>query len=628
MGGWRKGKKKKGKGSTLEHKLLEHYLRDYKQLTTSFIHETASSRSVPSREQASLTQNTHVIKPTTIDGIQLPNLQDTKVLEQPFLAFPKELSSYHRSIIHDICTDEVHLFHCGVDGTNEGERFVAVSIYSDGFDHVPGITESSSKHVEHYRPWIMKQNVDVNEDMEMGKKMIWELIDQPGRCLRDACDTIDLRENDDLSTIEPPASGDTKCLLIDTAQKMKDSIQYLTDNKPTEIAFDLECYNRSKELQMTCLIQLATNTGKTYIIDVLAEGVWDQVHGLAGIFSDKSIVKIGHGIRGLDIQSLQRDFGIFVVNAFDTFEAAQVLKLEGKGLATICSYYGLQTSELYHDLKQNYQATNWTKRPLTDPMILYGRYDVHYLIQLRKLMTRDLVRSATLPMDYTSSLQDLISSMNQDDGVEEESHIDENLQYQKVTGQQEVFPAKDLRMSPGLMRVLSKSQENCLKFWNSNPGSPLRNKRFVSLATKKAFTDAQLKLYHELAAWRVEVSKEMETLPGKICSLDFLSRVAFHRPLTENGLLRIQYDLPPCMQNNKKYKTVIISLVKDSLDEDDLVAEEESFPTFEEFKKRQLAIIDGGVGTERLLSNPMFWAASFATLSIVFYGFLRGRRRS
>ena len=616
MGKWRKGKKKKGKGSTLEHKLLQYYLRDYKELLTSSIDETE-------------TQSSDTIKPTTIDGVLLPDLNDTSVLEQPFLAFPKELSSYHRSIIHDICADEVHLFHCGVDGTNEGERFVVVSVYSDGLDHVPGIApnESSSIFVEKYRPWIVKKHVNKEEGMEMGKNMIWDLIDQPGRCLRDAFDTIDLRENDDLSTIVPPKSGDIDCLLIDTAQKMNGCIQDLNDNKPTELAFDLECYNRSKENQMTCLIQLATNTGKTYIIDVLSEGVWDEVHGLAGIFSDRSIVKIGHGIRGLDIQSLQRDFGIFVVNAFDTFEAAEVLKLEGKGLANICSHYGLQTSELYHNLKENYQATDWTKRPLTDPMILYGRYDVHYLIQLRKLMTRDLVRSATLPIDnYTSSLHDLISSMNEDDGVFEESHSDTTLESHEFmnTGPQEVVPAKDLRMNPQLMRVLSKSQENCLKFWNSNPESPLKNKRFVSLATKKAFTNAQLNLYHNLASWRIDVAKEMETLPGKICTLDFLARVAFHRPLTVNGMRQIQYDLPPFVQGNETYTNAIISLVKDSLDQDNLPVEEESFPTFEQFKKERRSIIDG----ESLLANPMFWAASFATLSIVLYGFLRDRRRS
>jgi ribonuclease D len=90
---------------------------------------------------------------------------------------------------------------------------------------------------------------------------------------------------------------------------MQQCIKELKENKPTEIGFDLECYNKSRNYQITCLIQLATNDGREYIIDVLGDNgkVWDTVGGLANIFADKSIVKIGHGINGLDIQSIQRD---------------------------------------------------------------------------------------------------------------------------------------------------------------------------------------------------------------------------------------------------------------------------------------------------------------------------------
>ena len=95
---------------------------------------------------------------------------------------------------------------------------------------------------------------------------------------------------------------------------------------------------------MTCLIQLATNHGKEYVIDPLANDVWDCIHGLAPIFANPNIVKIGHSIGGLDVRCLHRDFGIFIVNAFDTYEAAQVLKLPSKGLAKVCQYYGMSSS--------------------------------------------------------------------------------------------------------------------------------------------------------------------------------------------------------------------------------------------------------------------------------------------
>lgn len=643
MGGGRnKGRKRKA-GSTLEHKLLLHYLRDYKELVLSHYEAVAASfpffQSKPNHQ--SLTQDCdRNSRPIIIDGVKLPALDNPELLEQPYLSMPKELSGYHRSLVHDICTDIVNLFHCGVNGSNPGERFVVVSVYSDGLSHVPEIASDNSASYEQCKPWIVKKNLDTKAETERQKKLVWELIDQPGRCLREDFDTIDLQQTENLSTIPPPQSGDVNCLLIDSEERIQQCIQELLNQKPTELAFDLECYNRNKELQMTCLIQLATNDGRTYIIDVLAKGVWEHASGLAPIFADTSIVKVGHGIRGLDIQSLQRDFGIFVHNVFDTYEAASVLKLEGKGLATLCAHYGLQTSDLYQDLKQNYQATDWTKRPLSKPMILYGRYDVHYLIQLRRLMTQDLIRlEKASDAAASSSLHDMISLMNQEDGIDDED-VNTNLPNHNEKTETEaktIFEAGDLRMIPGLMAVLSKSQENCLKFWSCAPESPLKNKRFVTLATQsrkdgKAFTKSQLRLYHELAAWREDVGIKRESLPGRICSLDFLARVAYHRPLTEDGLRKIQYFLPNFLaQNNEQYLETLFSMVNDSLKDDNAVVKEESFPTFQEFQKRlaknEIMDLFSIHESKKLISNPMVWAVSCATISLLIYGFLDDRKR-
>eukprot|EP00533_Pseudo-nitzschia_delicatissima_P007817 CAMPEP_0116079544 /NCGR_PEP_ID=MMETSP0327-20121206/1198_1 /TAXON_ID=44447 /ORGANISM="Pseudo-nitzschia delicatissima, Strain B596" /LENGTH=647 /DNA_ID=CAMNT_0003570175 /DNA_START=142 /DNA_END=2085 /DNA_ORIENTATION=- len=643
MGGRRtKGRKRKA-GSTLEHKLLLHYLSDYKKILLSHYEAKSApylSSILTSKHSQTLTQDCDRIQPISIDGVKLPSLDNPEILAHPYLALPKELSSYHRSLVHDICTDIVLLFHCGVNGTNPGERFVVVSVYSDGLSQVPELASNNNSFVyEQCKPWITRKEVNAKSETECQKKLIWELIDQPDRCLRENCDIIDLQQNENLSTIPPPQSGDTNCSLIDSAEKMQHCIQDLHDNKPTELAFDLECYNRAKELQMTCLIQLATNDGRTYIIDVLAKGVWNEVHGLDQIFSDASVAKVGHGIRGLDIQSLQRDFGIFVHNAFDTYEAASVLKLEEKGLAKVCAHYGMQNSSEYQDLKKKYQNTDWTKRPLTKPMILYGRYDVHYLIHLKRLMTKDLVRLEN-PLTHfaSSSLQDMISLMNQEDGIEDDMNLlanptDENEAETTTKPQQSVFGAKELRMIPGLMSVFTKSQENCLKFWSCTPESPLKNKRFVALATAKgnAFTKSQLNLYKELASWREDVSKEEESLPGKICSLDFLVRVAFHRPLTEDGLRRIQHYLPRFLTNNR-YRDTLFSRVKDSLNDDNAVVKNESYPTFANLQKclaktRMMDLISRNNESDNLISKPIFWALSCATISLVIYGFLGDRKR-
>ncbi len=59
---------------------------------------------------------------------------------------------------------------------------------------------------------------------------------------------------------------------------------------------------------------------------------------LAPMFADPSIVKVLHGSDS-DIAWLQRDFGIYVVNMFDTGQAARVLALPGCGLGYLLDKY-------------------------------------------------------------------------------------------------------------------------------------------------------------------------------------------------------------------------------------------------------------------------------------------------
>eukprot|EP00536_Pseudo-nitzschia_multiseries_P003463 jgi/Psemu1/185876/e_gw1.53.13.1 len=587
---WRKKNGRSG-GTSIEQKLLLKYLREYKDRALAFYHSqlpldpsSSSQQHRDSNRKRYNSNSSNSNQPITIEGVELPLLDENDAIEQPFLALPKQLTAYHRSIVHDLCTDSLQLFHCGVDvdvddddGANEGERFVVVSIYSDGFDFVPGLDDTNhlppvALRLGNCQPWITRHDVDSRSETVKRKATISEMIDYPGRCLRDAHDTIDLVElrDDNLGTIEAPKSTDTTCRMVSSAEEMQQCIRELEENTPTEIAFDIECYNKGKGLQITCLIQLATDDGREYVIDVLGgknAEVWKEVHGLSRFFEDETIVKIGHGIRSLDVQSLQRDFGLFVVNAFDTYEAATVLGLPEKGLAKICAHYGLQNSELYKDLKQKYQASDWMHRPLTTDKILYGRYDVHYLVRLRRLMTRDLINNSCAAGE-----------------------------------RKDVFHAADLRINLPLMKVISKSQDNCLKLWNTAPEAYLNNKQFLALAKQrkkdgKDLTKSQLALYASLASWRETVARDEEALPGVICSLEYLARVAVHRPATEEGLRQIRCDLPQFLTiNNRQHMAVMFGFVRESLAEDGLVPTE--YPTYNKLISRSTRKGGGGAGDE------------------------------
>lgn len=367
----------------------------------------------------------------------------------------------------------------------------------------------------------------------------------------------------------------------------------------TELAFDLECLYRSKLQLITCLIQLATSSGKEYVIDTLAPGVWETVSELAPIFANPKIVKIGHAIAGLDVQCLQHDFGIFVVNAFDTQEAAKALNLKRLGLAQVCGAYGLKDSVDYEDLKAVYQTCNWTVRPMEENMIIYARYDVHYLILLRKLMMRDLAKEGcwdesnlndtgaeakAVAETMTSMWNDfdedeyefsdaMSSAVNAADAAKAVGG-DANDAFHETTERSSKFGASELRMNAALMQVISRSQEMCTKFWKAKVEKHLKDPDFQSImvASKTGeipeWTASQLSLYDKLAEWRLDMAKREKCLPGFISPLGFLALIAYKRPTRNESLLQVNFEPSEFFRRNDL--TELFNLVKESRRQDGL----------------------------------------------------------
>ena len=250
---------------------------------------------------------------------------------------------------------------------------------------------SSSNGHSHEHSHLSTDKVLYTQQM---KDKIWMLLDQPGNCIRDTIDTISYEQlhQKSLANYNYQNVKTTTWTLVDTPYKMQQCVQDLQHPDITEIAFDIESYNINAATQITCLIQITSNMKKEYIIDPLAPGVWDEIQQLQSIFGNPRIVKIGHAIASLDVPSLYRDFGIVIVNVFDTYEAAKCIpQIAPYGLAGLCQYYYMPHSDLYQSLKDTYQTCNWRVRPLSPDMMLYGRMDVHYLINLRQLLIRDMV---------------------------------------------------------------------------------------------------------------------------------------------------------------------------------------------------------------------------------------------
>ncbi|CAJ1942872.1 unnamed protein product [Cylindrotheca closterium] len=579
--------------SVKDRKLLIQYLNEYYERCTDLYSGNVFQKSRSRKLQMSDSGD-----PIVIAGCTFPAL-DEDALRQPYLALPL-LNAKQRKIIHHLCVF-ANLYHVGVK-LSPIESFVAISIFRDGLDYAVQQSECDPKvQFLDLKPWLKRLGESATAATKVGHDAVYKLIDQPGDSLRDGIDELDFEELKDLSleNTVPPRLEDEYWTLVDSPEQIRECVQEIEADNITELAFDLECLYRSKLQLITCLIQLATSSGKEYVIDTLAPGVWESVGELAPIFADPKIVKIGHAIAGMDVQCLQHDFGIFVVNAFDTQEAAKALKLKRLGLAQVCGAYGLKDSVEYEDLKAVYQTCNWTVRPMEENMIIYARYDVHCLILLRKLMMRDLAKEecwdesnpkdsdaeakavadtmASMWNDFDEDEDDFgntISSPDEAAGTAEAVRGDYHDTAVETTERSSNFGAGELRMNAALMQVISRSQEMCAKFSKAKAEKHLKDPDFQSIvvASKTGeipeWTASQLSLYDRLEEWRMDMAKRQKVMAGFISPLGFLALIAYKRPTTIEALRQVNFQ--PSEFFEREDLTELFDLVKESRRQDGL----------------------------------------------------------
>lgn len=170
----------------------------------------------------------------------------------------------------------------------------------------------------------------------------------------------------------------TTCTWIHTAEELQNLATTLDEQD--EFAIDLEQHSYRTFQGFVCLMQITTKS-QDYLIDTLQ--LRKEMQILNSSFTNPHIVKIMHGA-DCDILWLQRDFGIYVVNMFDTGQAARVLGFPGFSLGYLLKHYcGV-------DVDKKYQLADWRVRPLPSEMVKYARQDTHYLIYIYNRMRQDL----------------------------------------------------------------------------------------------------------------------------------------------------------------------------------------------------------------------------------------------
>jgi len=170
----------------------------------------------------------------------------------------------------------------------------------------------------------------------------------------------------------------TTCHWIWTVTLLKEMIEKLKTEK--ELSVDLEHHSyRSFLGSFTCLLQISSRT-EDYLIDAIE--LRPHLYLLNDIFADPNIIKVFHAANN-DILWLQYDFGVYVVNMFDTYQAASVLEYTQFSLNyLVTKYCGI-------GLDKAYQVADWRLRPLPEEMMHYAQGDTHYLLYIYDCMRNE-----------------------------------------------------------------------------------------------------------------------------------------------------------------------------------------------------------------------------------------------
>ncbi|XP_072282057.1 exosome complex component 10 isoform X2 [Pyxicephalus adspersus] len=258
--------------------------------------------------------------------------------------------------------------------------------------------------------------------------------------------------------------------------------------KCSEFALDLEHHSYRSFLGLTCLMQISTRT-EDFIIDTLE--LRSDLYILNESFTDPAIVKVLHGADS-DVEWLQKDFGLYIVNMFDTHQASRLLNLARNSLDHLLKHYcSVETDK-------KFQLADWRIRPLPEEMIEYARADTHYLLYIYDRVRTDLLNGAN--------------------------------------GKQNL-----------LQLVWQRSKDICLKkfvkpIFTEDSYMDLYQKQ------KKHLTTQQLTAFRLLYAWRDKMAREEDESTGYVLPNHMMLKICEELPKEPQGIIACCNPVPPLVR--------------------------------------------------------------------------------
>lgn len=238
------------------------------------------------------------------------------------------------------------------------------------------------------------------------------------------------------NVIKPLELDETPLMHVNNTKDLEVLMEELMATK--EIAIDVEHHSYRTFQGITCLMQVSTRT-KDYIIDTLA--LREDLHVLNEVFTDPKIVKVFHGADS-DIEWLQRDLSIYIVNMFDTHQAAKRLNFARLSLAFLLKHFCLIEAD------KSFQLADWRMRPLPEELVAYARQDTHYLLYIYDMLTNQLIEKANGKSNWLENVYQLSAEVcgkrYNKIRIAADSHLELYRKSKRVFDNRQFFALKEL----------------------------------------------------------------------------------------------------------------------------------------------------------------------------------------
>ncbi|XP_075046293.1 exosome complex component 10 isoform X2 [Mixophyes fleayi] len=296
--------------------------------------------------------------------------------------------------------------------------------------------------------------------------------------------------------------GEVTCHFVTTLDDLVELNEKLL--RCSEFAVDLEHHSYRSFLGLTCLMQISTRTDD-YIIDTL--DLRSDLYILNESFTDPNIVKVLHGADS-DIEWLQKDFGLYIVNLFDTHQAARLLSLGRNSLDHLLRLYCNVESD------KKYQLADWRIRPLPEEMINYAQADTHYLLHIY-----DKMRTALL--DAANGQKNLVQL------------------------------------------VWQRSKEICLKKFVK----PIYTEELyleIYQKQKKHLNTQQLSAFRLLFAWRDKMARQEDESTGYVLPNHMLFKISEELPREPQGIIACCNPVPPLVRQQINELSLLVQQARET----------------------------------------------------------------